>query len=80
MSLTAMVRRVTTKGQVTIPQEIRDRLGIHPGSTVEFAVEGDVVELRKSAGGGRGREIVARMRGAATGSLTTDEIMALTRR
>lgn len=75
-----MAGKVTTKGQVTIPQEIRDRLGIHPGSTVEFDVEGDAVTIRKSRGEGRGRAIVARMRGTATASLTTDEIMALTRR
>ncbi|MHA6642951.1 AbrB/MazE/SpoVT family DNA-binding domain-containing protein [Mesorhizobium sp. A623] len=36
--------RVTTKGQVTIPKEIRDRLGIGPGSEVEF-VERDAVIL-----------------------------------
>jgi AbrB family looped-hinge helix DNA binding protein len=81
MSLTDMAGgKVTTKGQVTIPLEIRDRLGIHPGSTVEFTVEGDVLRLRKSRDTGRGQAIVERMRGAATGSLTTDEIMALTRR
>ncbi len=49
MSLTAVTGKVTTKGQVTIPQEIRDRLGIHPGSTVEFGVEGEVVTVRKAA-------------------------------
>lgn len=75
-----MAGKVTTKGQVTIPQEIRDRLGIHPGSTVEFGVEGDVVIMRKSRDGGRGQTIVARIRGAATAGLTTDEIIALTRR
>jgi AbrB family looped-hinge helix DNA binding protein len=48
MSLTGLSGKVTTKGQVTIPQEIRDRLGIHPGSTVEFSVEGDVVSVRKA--------------------------------
>lgn len=37
--------RVTTKGQVTIPKEIRDRLGIEPGSEVDFVVSGDVVTL-----------------------------------
>jgi AbrB family looped-hinge helix DNA binding protein len=74
-----MSGKVTTKGQVTIPQEIRDRLGIHPGTTVEFAVEGDVVTIRKLRDAGRGDAIVARMRGRATAGLTTDEIMALTR-
>ena len=71
--------RITSKGQVTIPQEIRDRLGIHPGSTVEFSVEGDVVTVRKAPGSGRGDAIVSRMRGSATTGLTTDEIMAMTR-
>ena len=74
-----MSGKVTTKGQVTIPQEIRDRLGIHPGSTVEFDVDGDVVTIRKAPGGSRGDAIVTRMRGTATTGLTTDEIMAMTR-
>lgn len=37
--------RVTTKGQVTIPKEIRDHLGIKPGSVVEFVREADKVRL-----------------------------------
>lgn len=31
--------RVTEKGQVTIPKGIRDRLGIGPGSEVDFLVD-----------------------------------------
>jgi len=74
--------RITTKGQVTIPVEIRERLGLLPNSEVEFAVEGTAVRIRKAAGGrrrGRGRSIVERLRGKATSGLTTDQIMALTR-
>ena len=37
--------RVTTKGQVTIPKDIRDRLGIVPGSEVDFVESGGVVAL-----------------------------------
>jgi AbrB family looped-hinge helix DNA binding protein len=75
-----MAGKVTTKGQVTIPQEIRDRLGIHPGSVVEFELSGDGVLLRKRRDrGGRGSALVSRMRGAATARLSTDEIMRLTR-
>jgi AbrB family looped-hinge helix DNA binding protein len=37
--------RVTTKGQVTIPKEVRDRLGIEPGSEVDFVVTNGVVTL-----------------------------------
>ena len=72
--------RVTTKGQVTIPLEIRERLSIHPGTEVEFTVEGNVVKLVPAKGSHvRGRRIVERLRGRATVRMTTDEIMALTR-
>ncbi|HVL57332.1 MAG TPA: AbrB/MazE/SpoVT family DNA-binding domain-containing protein [Burkholderiaceae bacterium] len=37
---------VTTKGQVTIPKQIRQALGITPGTRVEFDVRGQVAELR----------------------------------
>ncbi|MCG6114638.1 MAG: AbrB/MazE/SpoVT family DNA-binding domain-containing protein [Mesorhizobium sp.] len=39
--------RVTSKGQVTIPKHIRDRLGIEPGSEVEFVETDEVVVLEK---------------------------------
>jgi AbrB family looped-hinge helix DNA binding protein len=72
--------RITSKGQVTIPIEIRDRLGLHPGSMVEFDVDGETVRIRKSGdGAGRGRPLVEYMRGRASSDLSTDEIMALTR-
>ena len=31
--------RITSKGQVTIPQVVREKAGLHPGSEVEFAIE-----------------------------------------
>jgi AbrB family looped-hinge helix DNA binding protein len=74
--------RVTSKGQVTIPVEIRERLGLLPDSEVEFVVEGNAVRIRKAARGrkrGRGRSIVERLRGKATSRMTTDQIMAMTR-
>ncbi|MEC5289249.1 AbrB/MazE/SpoVT family DNA-binding domain-containing protein [Aurantimonas sp. C2-6-R+9] len=37
--------RVTEKGQVTIPKAIRDKLGIVPGSEVDFVDTGDAVRL-----------------------------------
>ncbi|MBI1906705.1 MAG: AbrB/MazE/SpoVT family DNA-binding domain-containing protein [Rhodocyclales bacterium] len=37
---------VTSKGQVTIPQEVRRKLGIRQGSKVVFSVAGDRVEMR----------------------------------
>jgi AbrB family looped-hinge helix DNA binding protein len=72
--------RITSKGQVTIPQEIRERLGLRPATEVEFAVVGSAVRIRKVAGRpGRGQSIVGRLRGRATTRLTTDEILSLTR-
>jgi len=70
--------RVTQKGQVTIPLEVRRALGIRPGSDVSFEVDGDGARL--VLGPDDGRRAVAAMRGAGDGELTTDEILALTRR
>ena len=42
--------RITSKGQVTIPQEIREKLGLLPHTEVEFAVERGVAVLRPKGG------------------------------
>jgi AbrB family looped-hinge helix DNA binding protein len=73
--------RLTTKGQVTIPQDIRERLGLLPHTEVEFEIDGDAVRIRPARRStSRGDALIARMRGTAAGQLTTDQIMALTRR
>jgi AbrB family looped-hinge helix DNA binding protein len=72
--------RLTTKGQVTVPQEIREALGLLPHTEVEFELDGDSVRLRKARKPtSRGAAILGRMRGTATPGLSTDEIMKLTR-
>lgn len=72
--------KITSKGQVTIPQEIRQRLGLLANSEVEFEVEGDTVRIKKAKGRRRGEAIVGRLRGKGSAiKMTTDEIMALTR-
>jgi antitoxin PrlF len=72
--------RVTSKGQVTIPGAIRQKLGIFPQSEVEFVVEGNTVILRTvTAKTSRGKRVVETLRGRATVRMTTDEIMAFTR-
>ena len=69
--------RVTQKGQVTIPVEVRRALGIQAGSDVQFEIEENgarlVVDQQQAA------LEIARMRGAGSGELSTDEILALTR-
>jgi AbrB family looped-hinge helix DNA binding protein len=71
--------KITTKGQVTIPQEIRERLGLLPHTEVEFEVRGDEVVVVRADSRRRGRRIVDRLRGRGDVPMTTDEIMALTR-
>jgi AbrB family looped-hinge helix DNA binding protein len=71
--------RVTTKGQVTIPLEIRRRLGLVAHSEVDFELVGNAARLRKARGGQRGQRLVARLRGRGDVKMTTDEILALTR-
>lgn len=72
--------RITSKGQVTIPQEIRERFGLLPHTEVEFVVEGGAVVVRKASGGNRAaRDWVRRYRGTADAGMTTDQIMRLTR-
>lgn len=71
--------RVTTKGQVTIPIHIREKLGITQETEVDFLQEGDRVFLVKRTGTTRASRKFKKLRGAATVKMTTDEIMALTR-
>lgn len=75
-----MATTLTTKGQVTIPKPIRDRLGLGPGSAVEFdiAEDGRVV-LRRADRTDMAKSRFERLRGRATAGLSTDQILALTR-
>lgn len=73
--------RITSRGQVTIPVEIRERLGLLPNMEVRFEVEGNAVRILRDekAAGGHGQRLLDRMRGRATSGMSTEEIMALTR-
>lgn len=73
--------RITNKGQVTIPIEIRRKAGLLPGTEVEFAVDGGNVVVRKAVrkSADHGMRLVESMRGRARVGRTTEEIMALTR-
>jgi AbrB family looped-hinge helix DNA binding protein len=75
--------QITSKGQVTIPLEIRNRLGLLPHTEVEFELDGDHARIRKTkrkAGDGvRGRWAIETLRGTADTHMSTNEIMALMR-
>lgn len=72
--------RVSEKGQVTIPKELRDGLGIGNGTEVTFERHGEQLIIRKiSDGNPRGRRLAERLQGRGDIEMSTDEIMALTR-
>lgn len=75
--------RVTSKGQVTIPIDIRERAGLLPDVEVEFRLEGSVVTLRPASAArpdNAGRALVEHLsRFSDDITMTADEVMALTR-
>ena len=72
--------RLNSKGQVTIPAEIRDKYGLHPGDEVNVVEVGNTLQIvRRESGTTRGRRAAQRLRGTATTRMTTDEIMGLLR-
>jgi AbrB family looped-hinge helix DNA binding protein len=81
--------RITSKGQVTIPQRIREEAGLLPNTEVAIVLEDGQVQIIKTKSPrfpGRGERIVKRLqeagaRARAQGriTMTTEEIMALTR-
>ncbi len=71
--------RVTSKGQVTIPKNIREVLGIVPESGIEFQEDnGRFYITKKSSPQPAGK--FAQLRGIATARMSKDEIMSLTRK
>jgi AbrB family looped-hinge helix DNA binding protein len=71
--------RVTTKGQVTIPQKIRKMLNITPATEVEFIVGEDNRVFIQKVEDQENNGMFTTLRGSATIKMTTEEIMALTR-
>lgn len=76
-----MTTTLTSKGQVTVPKQIRDALQLLPGSAVEFAVnaDGDVVIHKADAHPNRQADRFDDARGKADIKWRTDELMALLR-
>ena len=75
--------RITTKGQVTIPVHIREKAGLLPHTEVDFEMDGEtvrIVRVEARRGESRGQKLVAHLRGRGDVAMTTDQIMALTRK
>jgi antitoxin PrlF len=75
--------RITSKGQVTIPQAILEQAGLLPNTEVEFVVSGDVVTIVKAVVARRPTRGARAVRGLVEHGrnvrMTTDEILGLTR-
>ena len=71
--------KVTVKGQVTIPIQIREKLGITPNCEVDFVEEDGRVYIKRKILPAPPTSRFHQFRGAATVKMTTDEILALTR-
>ena len=73
---------ISTKGQVTIPAEIRRKAGLLPNTEVEFVFDDQqrVMLVPKAGAQSRGERLVERLRGfKGKFSMSTDELMAMTR-
>lgn len=74
--------RITSKGQVTIPQWVREKFGLMPQTDVQFIERDGMVTLAPADAASkpdRADQLLARLRGSAQRSLSTDEIMRLSR-
>lgn len=72
--------RLNSKGQVTIPADLRHSMGFREGDEVEVIADGDTLRIvHVPAASSRGERLVNRMRGRATTAKSTDELMALLR-
>ena len=74
---------VTIKGQITIPQALRERFGLLPGTEVEFVADTDALRLKPRKRSRRAATAfdawLTKAAGSAHTKLSTDQIMARTR-
>jgi AbrB family looped-hinge helix DNA binding protein len=72
--------KLNSKGQVTIPAQLRERHGLHEGDEIDVVEDGDTLRIvRVEVSQSRGQRLVHRMRGRASTSMTTDQLLELLR-
>ena len=70
--------RVTSKGQVTIPRNVREVLGIRPETEIDFIEENGKFFLVKTETPAAKKKF-KKLRGIASAKMSTDKILSLTR-
>lgn len=71
--------RISTKGQVTIPIDVRNKLGLLPDTKVTFVLQDGGVLIQKQTSSRKGTRLLERLSGKNTVRMSTDDIMRLTR-
>jgi len=72
--------KLNSKGQVTIPAALRERHNLHEGDEVDVIEDGGALRIvRAEMSQTRGQRLVRRMRGRATSTMSTDQLMELLR-
>lgn len=73
--------RITSKGQVTIPRQLRERHGLLPETEVDFVEQDGAVVIvpRRGKRPDRGDKAVTALRGTGRRTMSTDELLQLTR-
>ena len=72
--------KLNSKGQVTIPAELRHRHSFAEGDEVDVIEDGNTLRIvHTTPAESRGARVVAKMRGKATTDFSTDDLMDLLR-
>lgn len=69
--------KISERGQITIPRELREKFGFLPDTEIEFVVRGNTLQLVRSVK--ERRSEVDRIYGARSLQASTDELMKLLR-
>ena len=71
--------KITSKGQVTIPQEIREKHGLLPNTEVDFVVERGRVFLRSKGRATKADQLMEHLRNAPKMRMSSKELLAILR-
>lgn len=71
--------QINEHGQITLPADLLNQLGLKPGDPVQVQAVGNAIEVRGQAVQTKGEQLINAMRGRATAGLSTDQVLDITR-